>query len=352
MATAGSDRTADEPSAGSADGTATLLDRYDLLLVDLDGVAYLGDRPIDGAADALRGAREHGVAIEFVTNNASRPPGEVAAALTAMGIEASPTEIVTSAVGAAAVLAGRLAPGAHVLVVGGAGVREALIAVGLVPVDDATDEPVAVLQGFAPEVGWRSLAEASIAIAAGAAWIATNADLTLPSPRGPLPGNGSLVAALAAATGQRPEVIGKPEPALFEAAARSHPSRRPLVVGDRLDTDIAGARAAGLPSLCVLSGVTGPRDLVAASPDQRPDYIGRDLRAIGLVHPAVTGMDGVGRSGGRQAELVDGVPVVTPIPPDSADNTSDGLDGLRALCGLVWSLVESADINLDSLDLD
>jgi glycerol 3-phosphatase-2 len=266
---------------------------YDLLLVDLDGVVYLGDEPIDGAAEALRAARAAGARPVFVTNNAARPPAEVAAQLVGMGVEASADDVMTSAVAAARVLAERLPKGSPVLVVGGEGVRNALETVGLRPVSRSDEAPRAILQGFSPEVGWPALAEAAVALRAGAAWIATNADVTLPSPRGPLPGNGSLVAALAAATGLTPEVIGKPEPALFTAALAAGEARAPLVVGDRLDTDIAGAVAAGLPSLLVLSGVSGPAELLAAPPSQRPTYLGGDLTALALRQPGDDGLEGL-----------------------------------------------------------
>jgi glycerol 3-phosphatase-2 len=329
---AGSDSDATKPGLTASGGA--LVGRHDVLLVDLDGVAYLGDRPIDGAAQALGVARDAGVGVVFVTNNASRPPGEVATQLEAMGVAAHVSEVMTSAIAAAAALAGQLPAGAAVLVVGGPGVRDALTDAGLTPIDSADDRPAAVLQGFAPEVGWRALAEAALAINAGATWVATNTDLTLPSPRGPLPGNGSLVAALKAATGRQPRVIGKPAPALFSAALAAHPGDRPLVIGDRLDTDIAGARAAGLPSLLVLSGVSGARDLLGAGRHERPDYIGRDLRALLTDHPGASVTDGVATSGGATATLVDGG-----VRVSSSDlaPTADGLDGLRALTALAWA---------------
>ena len=332
--------------------SATLAEAYDLLLVDLDGVVYVGDEVIEAAPVALSAARDRGVAVVFVTNNASRSPAAVAAALTGMGVATEAGEVMTSAVGAAQELARELPAGSPVLVVGGAGVREALTEAGLVPVEAAADGPVAVLQGFAPDVGWRSLAEASVALRAGAIWVATNADLTLPSPRGPLPGNGSLVAALAAATGLEPRVVGKPGPLLFDAARRGLPDRRALVVGDRLDTDIAGAYAATLPSLCVLSGVSRAHDLMAAPPGQRPAFIGRDLSALRhRHHPADTDADGTARCNEAHASIRSGAATV------SGDGGPDGLDQLRALCALAWSsdngqTALSYQEALESLDLD
>ncbi len=311
--------------------------RHDLLLVDLDGVIYLGEDPIPGAAEALGEARRAGLRVIFVTNNASRPPEAVAEKLTGLGVSAQPGEVMTSAVAAAEVLAGDLAPGAAVLAVGGPGVADALSAAGLRAVSSAEDRPAAVLQGFGADVGWRVLAEASIALRAGARWVATNDDKTLPSPRGPLPGNGSLVAALQTATGLRPQVIGKPAPALFGAALRAGGGKRPLVIGDRLDTDIAGARVAGLPSLLVLSGVATPKDLLGADPASRPNYLGRDLRALGLGHPGVRVEGGVAFCGRARAHGSAGQPAIDNAADSAAATSPDGLDGLRALCALAWS---------------
>jgi hypothetical protein len=203
---------------------------------------------------------------------------------------------------------------------------------------------VAVLQGFAPEVGWRALAEAAVAIRAGASWVATNVDRTLPSPRGPLPGNGSLVAALATATGEAPEVVGKPEPALFHAALDSSRTRNALMVGDRLDTDVAGARGAGLPALLVLTGVSRPADVVTAPPAARPTYLGRDLGALELAHEAPHRQGDAVRCGSASARMADGKIEL------SGGADGDGLDGLRALCGLAWRQADHhADLDWDPL---
>jgi HAD superfamily hydrolase (TIGR01450 family) len=216
----------------------------------------------------------------FVTNNAARTATEVAAGLAAMGVAAAPEEVLTSSMAAADLLGDRLPSGAPVLVVGGAGLRDPIAAAGLRPVSVADATTAAVVQGWSPDLTWTLLAEASVALRRGVPWIATNRDATLPSPRGPLPGNGSMVAALALATGREPEVVGKPQPALFHAATAAAKVTHPLVVGDRLDTDIAGANAAGLPSLLVLTGVSRPADLTTAPPQQRPTYVGRDLSAL------------------------------------------------------------------------
>ena len=315
------------PPAGLSSSAGPLIDRFDALLVDLDGVVHLGDQPIAGAADALEAARASGLTVAFVTNNAARTPADVARSLVGYGISAAAADVVTSSVVAAQVLARRLPAAARVLVVGGDGLRRPIAEAGLTPIDRAEDA-TAVVQGWSPEVGWPQLAEAAVALRAGCLWVATNLDRTLPSPRGPLPGNGSMVAALAAASGREPVSVGKPEPEMFTGAAAAIEAERPLVVGDRLDTDIAGARAAGFPSLAVLTGVSSPRDLLAAGPPERPDYLGRDLGALHARHDAPS----LDRDGARC-----GGAIVTGAGEVSGDAGADGLDGLRAACSLAWA---------------
>jgi HAD superfamily hydrolase (TIGR01450 family) len=259
----------------------TLVDTYDLFIFDLDGVVVLGHEPVDGAVEAVNALIRGGVRTAYATNNASRSAEDVAGLLVSLGITATATEVVTSAQASARVLAERLAPGSPVLVVGGPALRAEISGVGLTPVTTADDGPKAVVQGYAADVGWVQLAEACVAIRAGAIWVATNADRTLPSPRGELPGNGALIAALATALGRQPDIIvGKPAPALFESAAAKVGARRPLVIGDRLDTDIAGAVSAHMDSMLVLTGVSTPEDLLAAPADQRPTLVARDLREL------------------------------------------------------------------------
>ncbi len=261
--------------------TDRLVDAYDLVILDLDGVVFLIDRPITGAVETLARLRADGVPVRFATNNASRRAGEVADLLNGMGITASAAEVSTSAGAAAAELARRFQPGDPVLVVGAEALREEVAEAGLRVVANAEDKPVAVVQGYGPQVGWAHLAEATLAVRAGALWMATNTDRTLPSPRGALPGNGSLVAVLATALDRRPDVvIGKPEPGLFLAAARDAGARRALVVGDRIDTDIAGAHHAGLDSLLVLTGVSKREDLSTVAPEERPTYVADDVSGL------------------------------------------------------------------------
>jgi glycerol 3-phosphatase-2 len=322
------------PLAGS---DQPLTRRYDGFVVDLDGVVQLDDQPVAHAAPVLAELAAEGRSPIFLTNNASRPPAEVASRLAALGVQAEERQILTSAMVAARVLADRLPAGADVLVVGGAGLIDAVQAAGLHPVSSATPSVMAVVQGWAPEVGWQLLAEGSVALRAGAQWIATNADRTLPSPRGPLPGNGSLVAALRTATGLEPEVVGKPEQAVFDTAAARTEGRAPLMVGDRMDTDIAGARAAGLPTLLVLTGVAGPRDLLAAPPEQRPTYVGADLRALLQAHHAP---DVAGRAAACGEVAVDADGNVTTHGELDAERA---IDGLRAAAALAWAGVLAED---------
>jgi HAD superfamily hydrolase (TIGR01450 family) len=220
--------------------------------------------------------------VEYVTNNASRRPDEVARLLRDHGLEVRADQVVTSGQTAAGLLAAELPAGAPVLVIGSPALAEEVRAVGLTPVRDAEALPMAVVQGYGPATGWSDLAEACVAIRAGARWVASNLDPMMPSPRGPLPGNGSLVAAVRTALGGRePDVVvGKPAPALFQAAARRVGARAPLVLGDGLATDIAGAHAAGMASLLVLTGVTTGEDLRRASPDRRPTYLSYDLSGL------------------------------------------------------------------------
>jgi HAD superfamily hydrolase (TIGR01450 family) len=302
-------------------------------------VVVLGDQLVAGAPEALAGARRSGLPVAFVTNNAAREPAAVVDRLRAIGAEATVDEVVTAAQAAAARLAATLPAAAPVLVVGGPALHTAVRGCGLVEVTSAADGPVAVVQGWGPDVGWRDLAEATLAVRAGARWVATNLDRTLPTSRGALPGSGALVAAVVTAVGREPdEVVGKPGAALFDLARACLGSpERPLMVGDRLDTDIAGAAAAGIPGLLVLTGVCGPHDLLAAGPAARPSYLGADLGALTAVHPAVevAGDAATCRGVTVRSEHGQGVRVDS-AQADECPNT-DGLDGLRAAAALAWA---------------
>jgi len=256
---------------------AGLAQQYDCLLLDLDGTVFRGHEPTEGAVDALASVSARTL---YVTNNASRSAADVAAHLNELGFSAVGDDVVTSAQSAARLLASQLPTGSRVLVIGTDALAAEVSAVGLEPVRRFDDGPVAVVQGHSTETGWANLAEAALAIRAGAVWVAANVDKTLPSERGLLPGNGSMVQALCTATDAVPQVAGKPQPTLMHDALARGQFAAPLVVGDRLDTDIAGAIGARLPSLMVLTGVSTAADMVRAVPAERPDYLAADLRAL------------------------------------------------------------------------
>jgi glycerol 3-phosphatase-2 len=309
---------------------------FDVALLDLDGVVYVGPDAVPGVPEALEAARAAGMALGFVTNNAARTPEEVAEHLTALGVPAEPSDVITSSQAAATVVAGLLGAGARVLPVGGAGVAAALREAGLTVVDRAEDLPAAVVQGYGREVGWVQLAEAVVAVRAGARHVATNTDATIPSPRGPLPGNGAMVGVVSAITGQRPLVTGKPDPAMHAECVRRTGARRPLVVGDRLDTDIEGARRAGAASLLVLTGVTDATTLLAAPPEHRPDLLSPDAAGVLVPHPAVH-LDAAGARCGRWVARFAEADDVLLLHGDDGAVAGDGLDGLRALCVAHWA---------------
>lgn len=323
-----------------ADSADPLSQAHDAALLDLDGVVYLGTDPVAHAAQALVAAQAAGMRLTFVTNNASRSPEEVTAALRAVGVEATPAQVATSAQAAAQLLAERLASGARVLVVGAGGLRRAVADRGFAVVDSAAADPAAVVQGFSDATTYAMLAEAALAIRAGALWVATNLDSTIPSRRGLLPGNGALVAALACATGVRPLAAGKPERALHDEAVRRTGALRPLVIGDRLDTDIAGAIAVGAQSLLVLTGVTSLLELLQAPAGRRPAYVGADLRVLGEAQLPVELDAAIARCGPATAVIDNGKVIV-----EAADC---GTCAIRAACALCWRAGD-ADVAVTSV---
>lgn len=332
------------PAAGrpAGDGDALgvsdvpLAEAHDVALLDLDGVLYVGPEPVPHAAEALRAVRERGLAAAYVTNNASRSPTVVAAHLRDLGIDAAAGDVVTSAQAAARVLAENLDPGDPVLVVGTEALAAEVRARGLAVVDSADARPRAVVQGFHPGLRWADLAEAAYALAAGALWVASNTDTSVPTPRGRAPGNGAFVAALAATTGLTPLVAGKPEPALHLESVERTAARHPLVVGDRLDTDVLGAVRAGCPSLLVLTGVTDVGHLLAAPPGERPTHVGPDLRALLLPQPPVTAEDGGWSCDGWLVAEGDGL-VVSAVPGTHDTGAAAEVAVLRALCAASWA---------------
>lgn len=321
------DRSPRRALAGCDDALARV---YDVALLDLDGVVYVGPEAVRHAPAALAAARALGQRLAFVTNNAARPPWTVAEHLTRLGIAAVADEVVTSAQAAARVVADLVPPGSAVLVVGTVGLDEALRERGLQPVHSATDDPLAVVQGYSPDLGWLDLAEGAYALARGVPWVASNADTTIPTPRGRAPGNGTFVQVLRMTTGREPVVAGKPEPPMHREALIRTGARSPIVVGDRLDTDIEGATRADVDSLLVFTGVTDPLDVVLAEPGQRPTYVSADLRGLLEPHPAVAVDDDRLHCRGWEIDAT------APTAAGRLRGTGDPFDALRLLCAWAW----------------
>ncbi|MGW1975254.1 HAD hydrolase-like protein [Streptomyces sp. NPDC001889] len=321
-----SERSRTRPGASAAALSAA----YDTALLDLDGVVYAGGEAIAHAVDALLAARDGGMRLAYVTNNALRPPDAVAAHLTELGVPSAADDVINSAQAVARLISEQVPAGSRVLVIGGEGLRVALRERGLVPVESADDAPAAVVQGYGgPGLPWGRFAEACYAIARGVPWFASNTDLTIPSARGIAPGNGAAVEVVRIATGAEPQVAGKPLPPMHRETILRTGAVRPLVVGDRLDTDIEGAFNGGVDSLLVLTGVTDGALLLTAPPEHRPTYVDADLRGMLTGQPEVSAGDGGFRCGGWSAAVRGGELVL--------EGEGGSLDGLRALCAAAWS---------------
>ncbi|MFF2495728.1 HAD-IIA family hydrolase [Agromyces sp. NPDC058064] len=316
----------------------TPLDGVDAVFADLDGVVYAGAGAIPHAVESLNRVK-HDRALGYITNNASRSDASVAGHLAELGLDVVPEEVVTSPQAAMQLLGGQVAPGALVMVVGGEGIEVELRKRGYRVTRSADDAPDAVVQGFTPEIGWKELAEAAFALNAhggpdaatpGIPWIATNMDWTIPVARGIAPGNGTLVSAVHTAVGRFPLVAGKPETPIFEEARRRFDAATPLVVGDRLDTDILGANRAGMASAIVLTGIDRAKQLLAADAKSRPDFILADLRGLHEPYPAVEQRRG-GAIRVREAKVV-----VEGTRVEILSEGGDALDLLRAACAAIW----------------
>ncbi|MBR8742745.1 HAD-IIA family hydrolase [Nocardiopsis sp. MG754419] len=307
---------------------------HDAMLLDLDGVVYIGAEAVSAAPEAIGKARAAGARVAFVTNNAGRTPARIAEHLTHIGVPAAPEDVVTSAEAAARLIADRFPAGAEVLVVGDTGLRQAVRRMGLRPVTVADASTVAVVQGFSRSLNRDLLDQGALAVARGAFYVASNADSTAPGEWGITPANGSFVRVIAHATGVEPVIAGKPMRPLHEEGMLRTGATDPLIVGDRLDTDIEGATTHGAAGLLVLSGVVTPRDLVAAPPHQRPRYVSWDVSGMNETHPGPEQREGRIVCGGRSVTAHAG----------AVELSGDGsrLDGLRALCAAVW-----ADASID-----
>jgi glycerol 3-phosphatase-2 len=276
---------------------------YDVAVLDLDGVVYVGPDAVPGAPEALNAAQDGGMHLAFVTNNAARPPRVVGEHLRRLGVDAHDEDVVTSAQAAARLLADRLDEGSAVFLLGGEGLDEALRERGLRPVTEPGDDVAGVAQGYGPEMPWKQVVQGAILVKSGLPWVVSNTDMTIPTATGIGPGNGTLVELVARYAEREPEVAGKPKQPLFEETLTRVGGEHPLVVGDRLDTDIEGAVAMGWDSLLVLTGVTGLEELVAAPEGQRPTYLSPGLEALGQAQGTP---DEDGALGGWTASVEDG----------------------------------------------
>jgi len=252
-----------------------LVEAYDVAMFDLDGVVYVGDHAVSGAPGHLARAREAGTTLAFITNNASRPPAVVAEKLSRLGVPATAQDVVTSAQAAARLLVERHGSGAT----------------------------VAVVSGYGPDVPWRDIMRAAVLVREGLPWVASHTDHTLPTPDGVAPGHGVLVEMVSRFAGVEPVVAGKPQRPLLDETVRRVGGERPLMVGDRLDTDIEGGRSAGIDTLLVLTGVTGLEELADASPHERPTYLAPDLGGLFTPHGSPANGDGGWSLGGWVAAV-------------------------------------------------
>lgn len=310
------------------------------MMFDLDGVVYVSGAAVPGVPEDIGRVRSHGSHVAFVTNNASRTPEAVAQRLVKLGVEAEAADVVTSAQAAARLLAERHGAGAQVLLLGGEGLRGALVAEGLVPVVDGDAEVAALVSGYGPDVQWRDIMRAAVRVRDGLPYVATNADMTIPTSYGLAPGHGVLVSTIARFAGVEPVVAGKPERPLMDETVRRVGGDRPLMVGDRLDTDIEGAHTIGIPSLLVLTGVTWLEELVAAPPALRPTYISSGTSGLFTAHRAPEPRGAGWSAGGWTAWISDGRLVV--------EGEGEVDDWWRAAAAASWEHLDSSGVVADT----
>ena len=319
---------------------SSIWNQFDLLLADLDGVIYEGSKAITNAIDSVNSLTERGVQVGYVTNNSSRKSQTIADQLTGFGLNAKADDIISSGQTAVELLQNKVPAGSKIYVVGGEGLRSRVEAAGFEIVSSSDENPAAVVQGFAPEVSWKELAEASYSIQKGAIWIATNNDWTLPQERGIAPGNGTLVSAVHTAVGQFPIVAGKPDPAIFKTALNVFANRTALFVGDRLETDMLGASNAGVKSALVLTGISTKKDVLAAKVGERPDYILETLADLIVDYPDLKETKRGWKCAEAEVELLGNRVLVVSGDPRS-------INALRAACKVIWN----ADKHIHFLDV-
>lgn len=302
----------------------TVLDEYDALLFDLDGTVWEGGRALPFAVDSINQAN---LPLMYVTNNASRGPEVVASLLSDMGIFTQPEQVLTSAQAAIDLARKEVPVGSNVLVLGTDSFKSLAADAGYTVVASAEMKPVAVFHGHNPATGWTELSEAALAIRSGAKYYASNLDTTLPSERGLCIGNGSMVAAVVSATGVQPVAAGKPGAAMFYVAAEKLASARPLAIGDRLNTDIAGGVAAGFDTLHLLTGVSQHWALINAIESERPTLIAEDLRSLSSDRRSLMPH----MQGGFNAYLQG-----SDILLDGGSMVSTSMEALRSVLSVAW----------------
>lgn len=323
------------------ESTSPVLESHDLVMFDLDGVVYVSGHAIDGVTERIERVRSAGAHVAFVTNNASRTPEQVAQKLRDVGVSAVDTDVVTSAQAAARLLADQHGSGAKILLLGGEGLRVALTEAGLEPVEDP-EGAVAVASGYGPDVRWRDIMRVATLVRDGLPYVASNTDMTIPTSYGLAPGHGVLVQTITGFAGVEATVAGKPEKPLMEETVLRVGGDRPIMVGDRLDTDIEGAHALGVPSLLVLTGVTWLEQLVAATPELRPSYISPTLEGLFEPQPVPTEEDGAVRLNGWTASVEDGRLVV--------DGEGSDADWWRVAAVAGWRHLDDAGTPADVTD--
>jgi len=333
--------TAAPETAGRSPSVTKFWDEYDTLLADLDGVVYEGKNAIEPAPRVINHLQDAGVKVAYVTNNSSRSPETVAAQIASFGIPTTAKQVVGSAKVGVDLLATLIPPASKVLVVGGEGLREAVIDGGFELVNSCDDSPAAVIQGFAPDVAWNDLAEASYSIQNGAKWVATNQDWTIPREKGMAPGNGTLVSAVHTAVGILPPVAGKPEPRIFHYAVEVTGAEKALFVGDRIDTDITGANRAGIDSVLVLTGVSGRKEVLGIKPEGRPKFIINDLSELLAKYEAPVATKRGYKCGKTLVELLGNKVRVIDGDPKS-------VHALRAACAVIYN----SELPIYALDVE
>lgn len=319
----------------------------DGVLFDLDGVVYHGPDAIPGAVDGIADLHERGIPVGYVTNNATRTAEVVADHISALGIPTATAEVITSAQVLAARLSEEFGTGAPILLVGTTGLREALESEGLEVVGSLDDSPVALAQGLDPHIDYAGIVRAAEAITAGLDWWATNPDFSMVGRASRVPGNGAFVDMLARLTGRTPHIVGKPSPDVMTHAGHRLGARRPLMVGDRLDTDIEGGNRAGFDSALVLTGVHDLHDALAADPIRRPAFVLPTLAGLPRVLEAAgaertSGAERTAEPGPSTQAAVGGVRIVDgKLQLAEAALTSP--DAIEAALRLAWAAIDSGE---------